>query len=456
VKVADRNVLIIGLARSGEAVAKLLLERGAKVTINEQRSRTADEPNVDALEWLGATCVFGGHPLSLLHPRPDFIVKNPGIPYSVELISTAIEQGIAVYTEIEVASWYTCSQLIAITGSNGKTTTTTLVGEMLQASGKHAVVAGNIGTVMSGVVEHTSPDEPIVLEVSSFQLLGTETFHPHIACVLNIYPAHLDYHGTMDKYMAAKWRVFANQTQTDVAVLNYDNVHTRAYAEKLAGRVQVLWFSTQQDILVGPGCYVAAGKLWYATGSGDVSELVDVSGLALGGQHNLENALAAAVISLTAGASIDAVHHVLTTFRGVEHRLEYVSTVDGVQYVNDSKATNPQAALQALKSFQQPIVWIAGGLNRGDDFAVLLNQLRTQVAVAVLLGQSAAALELACVAAGVSRVVQVATLEEAVRTAQGLANSGDVILLSPACASWDMFSSFEERGRLFKQFVHTL
>lgn len=445
------RAFVMGLARSGAAVARLLLAHGVTVVVNERRDRQADEPEAVELERLGATVVFGGHPLSLLEPRPDFIVKNPGIPYSVPLLVKAAEQGIPIYTEIEIASWLTEAPIYAITGSNGKTTTTTLIGEILEHAGKEPVIAGNIGRVLSGVVEQVNPHQPIVLEVSSFQLLGTEHFHPKIAVLLNLYAAHLDYHGTMEDYAEAKWRLFRNLTSQDLAVLNFDQEMIRSRAEHLTSRVA--WFSTKTE--VPEGAFVRDATL-VVRHNGEEFPLISVASLAQKGEHNLENSLAAAITALNAGASREDVAHVLGTFRGVEHRLEWVRTLNGVDFYNDSKATNAQAALRALRSFAGNIVWLAGGLDRGDDFHELDDDVRTRVKAAVVLGQSAKKVMEMCERAGVGQIVRAANLNEAVSMAHRLAEPGDVVLLSPACASWDMFQSFEERGSMFKHLVHTL
>lgn len=448
---SGQRVLVVGLAKSGDAAARLLKQKGLDVVVNDRRDRTDPDYELEQLEAAGIETVVGGHPLSLLDARPDFIVKNPGVPYRVPLIAEAIRQGIPVYTEIEVASWLTNSPIYAITGSNGKTTTTTLVGEILAEAKLDPVVAGNIGLVLSGVVEQVARHQPIVLEVSSFQLMGIETFHPKIAAVLNLYPAHLDYHETFEAYVEAKWRLFQNLTMADVAVLNADQQIFHDRAQTLSARV--VWFSRTRE--VPEGAFVRDGRL-VVRQAGVETEVVSLSAIALKGEHNLENALAATAIAVWAGAPVSAVAYVLTRFRGIEHRLEFVRNVDGVDYYNDSKATNPEAALRALRSFEKNIVWIAGGLDRGDQFQVMTPELSSRVRAAVLLGQSSAALTSVCRQAGISQVEEVRGLDQAVLFAHRVAEPGDVVLLSPACASWDMFTSFEERGRMFKDIVHTL
>lgn len=443
-----QRVIVMGLARSGAAVAGLLLSKGLNVTINERRNLEDDETAKD-LEKQGAAIVGGGHPLSLLDSAPDFIVKNPGIPYSVPFLQEALHREIPIYTEIEVASWFTRAPIYAITGSNGKTTTTTLVGDILEEAGQNPVVAGNIGNVLSGLIEQVKEDQPIVLELSSFQLMGIETFHPKIAVLLNLYRAHLDYHGSFEAYAAAKWRLFRNMTAADSIVLNRDQPDVVSRAEGLPARV--LWFS--QHLEVPEGVWIQNDVIM-ARLQGELMEVLPVGELGL--QHNVENTLAAVAVALLTGVPVGVIAKVLRNFHGVEHRMERVRELGGVTYYNDSKATNKEAAMRALQAFSGNIVWIGGGLDRGDDFSPMTAVLREKVRVAILLGESASRLEDTCRLAGVPQVHIVQSIEEAVQQAFVLATSGDVVLLSPACASWDMFKSFEERGSMFKQAVHKL
>ncbi|MCL6637480.1 MAG: UDP-N-acetylmuramoyl-L-alanine--D-glutamate ligase [Alicyclobacillus sp.] len=448
---AGQAVLVVGMARSGVAAAQLLLRHGCRVTVNDLRTEPEDPAAAAELQALGARLVLGGHPLELLDEPPDFIVKNPGIPYRVPLLTEALRRGIPVYTEIEVASWLAQAPILAITGSNGKTTTTSLTAEILAAAGLQPVVAGNIGRALCAVVETVTSHQWLVLEVSSFQLMGVETFHPHVAALLNLYPAHLDYHGSFAAYAAAKARLFRKMGPEDTAVLNGDQEVVRNLAAGLGARVW--WFSRRGP--VEQGAFVRGDGLWLRTPAGE-QMVLPVRALALPGVHNVENALAALALAAAAGAPPAVAAEVLARFRGVEHRLEFVGRWAGVSYFNDSKSTNPTAALQALQAFPGPLVWIAGGLDRGDDFAPLVPALRDRVKAAVLLGQTAERLAEVCHSAGVARVAQAGSLGEAVWQAARWATAGDVVLLSPACASWDMFPSFEERGRLFKEAVARL
>ncbi|WP_304459697.1 UDP-N-acetylmuramoyl-L-alanine--D-glutamate ligase, partial [Alicyclobacillus sendaiensis] len=378
------------------------------------------------------------------------VAKSPGIPYHQPFVAALVARGHVIATDVEIASWFETRPVYAITGSNGKTTTTTLVGEMLKASGFNPIVAGNIGTPVCDVVD--KPGDMLVLEVSSFQLDGTHTFHPRGAALLNFYPAHLDYHGSYEAYQAAKWKLFANQTPEDVAVLNWDQALVRDRADKLAARVH--GFSLEgAPFEDGVG---VIGEMLVAVQGGEQVPILPVDHVALPGRHNLQNAAAAAALALAAGAQASAIAQVLSTFHGVEHRLEFVREVAGVRYYNDSKATNPDAARQALRSFDHGVVWIAGGLDRGISFDPLLPDVAGRVRAAVLLGETKDKLCDLVRRAGVTECAFVSSMEEAVRRASEMAKPGDVVLLSPACASWDMFPSYEVRGSMFKDAVHRL
>ena len=453
--VREKNVLVLGLARSGYAVANLLIDLGANVTVSDLSGEASTQQAAEALIARGARVVLGEHPLSLLD-HVDLIVKNPGIRYDVPILLAAVNKKLKIVTEIEVASLYTESPIIAITGSNGKTTTTTLIGEMFAHSQLSAVVSGNIGTAMSAVIKDIAKDTWLVTEVSSFQLVGTELFHPKVSVLLNIYPTHIDYHGSMDNYVDAKLRIFSNQSQGDVAVLNVDQEYIKGIVGSLQLRgIEVYEFSVHTS--VKQGLYVSGRKIYYCAAN-DVPaiEVCAVQDITLRGEFNLENALAAGAAALAAGVPLSSVAHVWRTFKGVEHRLEYVRSINQVTFYNDSKATNPQAAIRAIDSFSEPVIVILGGLERGDDLTPLEKSLQNHCKAAVVLGESAARMREVAARSGVAHIQTVATIEEAVAVAVEMAEAGDVILLSPAAASWDMFSSFEVRGRIFKEAVHKL
>lgn len=444
----DQHVVVLGMAKSGVAVAKLLHRFGAHVVVNDQKPR--EEANgVDELEALGVTVICGGHPDDLIHPGISLVVKNPGIPYEAAPVAKAMGLGIPIITEVELAYRIAKAPIIGITGSNGKTTTTTLVGLILKEAGLDAMVGGNIGTVLCGLAETATVDQWLVAELSSFQLAGCASFRPRIGVLMNVYPAHLDYHHSMEAYVEAKMNMFAQQTEDDIAVLPLDQPELLPRFESLAARK--FFFSKHQP--VEQGMYVDNGIMVYADGQGNRVEIVAIDQITV---PHVDNALAAALVSMLAGADKSSVARVLTTFPGVEHRMEYVATIDGVKYFNDSKATNPEAASRALQACKEPVVWICGGLDRGVDFKELIPFIQGRVKAVVALGETAEILLKRAEEAGIKERIHVDTVEKAVLTASQLANSGDVVLLSPACASWDMFSSFEVRGSMFKDGVHRL
>jgi UDP-N-acetylmuramoylalanine--D-glutamate ligase len=473
-----QEVVVLGLARSGAAVAKCFHRYGAIVTVNDKKERELC-PEADELEALGISVICGGHPDSLVHPGVKLLVKNPGIPYHVQPIQQALRLDIEVVTEVEVAGQITRAPIIGITGSNGKTTTTTWTGRMLEAGGKSPIVAGNIGRPLTDAAEEADESQLLVAELSSFQLKGTVDFHPQIACLLNVSETHLDYHGSMEDYTASKLKLFANQTLEDYAVLNADDPVCRVVMSHAASRV--IPFSLQQQLEYGV-CLrhrsaerledgflgaaserVKASELIYIDAEGFIHPIVPVRDIGLPGIFNVENAMAATAIAIASGVSIPDIAETLRTFRGVEHRLEFVAEHNGVQFYNNSKATNSAATIVALEALEKDIVLIAGGLDRGMEYDDLIPHLAERVKGVVALGETRAKIVSSAREAGIERVKSVDTatsaqeaVAEAVREAALLASPGDKVLLSPACASWDMFASFEERGRMFKESVHNL
>lgn len=449
-QLTGKRVLVLGMARSGAAVARLLHKHGADVVVNDQKPPSELGQEAEELQKLGIEVIAGGHPEGIVHAGLDFVVKNPGIPYTAAPVAQALALGLPVYVEVEVAYWFAKSPIIGITGSNGKTTTTTLVGRMLDAAGLQPVVAGNIGRALTEVAEEVAADHWLVAELSSFQLLGIEQFRPKIGALLNLYSAHLDYHGTIEEYRKAKLRLFQNQTADDIAVLNWDQPAVREAA--VLTKARVVPFSATQGL--EEGVFVKDGVIQARMHGREIS-LLKAEDVKLKGQHNLENVLAAAAIALSAGAAPEAVAKAARAFEGVEHRTEFVRRLDGVDFYNDSKATNAEAASRAIGGFAGNVVLIAGGLDRGTTFPELVPVFEKSVKHVVAIGQAADKLLAVAEQAGVPGQ-KAATLEEAVQAAAQAAVSGDVVLLSPACASWDMFGSFEERGSMFKKAVHTL
>lgn len=465
-----KQVVILGVAKSGFQAAVQLHERGAVVTVNDKKDRDQC-PEASELEALGISVVLGSHPDDLIHPDVALLVKNPGIPYTAPPVQQALALGIDVVTEIELGYHLCKAPIIGITGSNGKTTTTTWVGKILEAAHMNPIVAGNIGTPFSQVAEAAQADQQVVLELSSFQLKGTQQFRPHVACLLNIAETHLDYHGGMEDYIASKKKLFANMTADDIAVLNGDDPISASLADSVKARVYM--FSSRQE--VETGVYVSPPfadgdkigvmqrKIIFRNEAGVEHVLLDVDDIGLPGRYNVDNALAAAAIALAAGAQPEHLIEPLRSFKGVEHRLEWVREYRGVQYFNNSKATNTIATENALGAFRGRIVLIAGGLDRGLAFRELLPHLKERVKAVVALGQTRNIIRDLAKEAGLNQVSVVdnvddaaLAIQEAVQKAEGFAESGDIVLLSPACASWDMFPSYEVRGSMFKEAVHSL
>ncbi|WP_369902932.1 UDP-N-acetylmuramoyl-L-alanine--D-glutamate ligase [Bacillus manliponensis] len=441
----NKNILVLGIAKSGYAAATLLNKLGANVIVNDGKP-LQENPLAAELQSLGMDVVCGGHPLELLERNIALIVKNPGIPYSNPLLVAAKEKGIPVITEVELAYQISEAPLIGITGSNGKTTTTMLTFEMLQEGEKHPVIAGNIGTVACEVAEHVEEHEVIVTELSSFQLMGIDAFRPKIAALLNLFEAHLDYHGTAKEYGLAKANIFKNQTEVDYSVVNADDEKVMALAEYSKG--QKIRFSTTK--IIEDGAYAKDGSLYFKG-----EEVVKVEDIVLPGKHNLENILVAMSIAKLMGVANEAIVAVLKRFSGVKHRLEYVTTIENRKFYNDSKATNMLATEKALSAFEQPVILLAGGLDRGNEFDELIPYLH-YVKALLTFGQTAPKLVRAAEKAGIKVIKSVDNLETAVQEAYANSEEGDVILLSPACASWDQFKTFEERGDMFIQAVHKL
>lgn len=438
------HILVLGLAKSGTSAANLLLANGKKVRINDMNAKKNDT-EVIHLKELGADIILGHHPASVLDDI-DIIVKNPGIPYDLPLIIEAEKRNIPIITEIELAGRLLKEQIIGITGSNGKTTTTTLVTQMLEKSNQPVKMAGNIGIVASDIAQKLTKDEHLILELSSFQLLGTLTFKPHIAMLLNINEAHLDYHKTMDNYKQSKFNIFAHQTSEDYLVYNADDEIVTEGVKKAASTL--VPFSTKHRVL--NGAWVDEVSVYFKD-----EKIIDIKDIALVGKHNLENILAAICATKLSGGTNESICDVLTTFTGVKHRLQYVDKINGRLFYNDSKATNILAAQKALQSFKQPVIWLAGGLDRGNEFDELLPYLN-HVKAMVLFGETACKLKKLGQKAGIHTIELVDSMNDAVHKAYSLSEKGDLLLLSPACASWDQYRTFEERGDMFIQAMHTL
>lgn len=443
-----RHVLVLGLAKSGTAAAELLIQSGVQVRVNDMNAKETDA-NVIELRGRGAEVIVGSHPASVLEDV-DLIVKNPGIPYEHSLIELALQRDIRIITEVELAYQLARqNKMLGITGSNGKTTTTMLTYEILKQSEVPVQLAGNIGIVATEVAQSLSEDELLLLELSSFQLLGIEQFRPHIACLLNLYDAHLDYHGTVEEYENAKAQIFINQTEEDFLVFNKDNAKVVSLLESECVKATLIPFSTEER-LVDSGAWTDGDALFFKN-----EQIMLLQDVALVGEHNIENMLAAISIAKISGATTEGIREVLRRFSGVEHRLQYVTEVSGRYFYNDSKATNILATQKALQSFHTSTILLAGGLDRQEDFTMLLPYLQDVTAL-VAFGETKEKLATVAREANIEQVHIVNDVEEATRLAFKLSKKGDTILLSPACASWDQYRTFEERGNMFVKTVHTL
>ncbi|WP_338753902.1 UDP-N-acetylmuramoyl-L-alanine--D-glutamate ligase [Bacillus sp. FJAT-52991] len=440
-----KKILVLGLAKSGVSAALLLHKLGAFVTVNDQKPLD-ENPQAQHLLEQGIKVICGSHPIELLEEGFEMIVKNPGIPYSNPLVSGAIAKGISVLTEVELAYLISEAPLIGITGTNGKTTTTTLIYKMFEADRKKAIIAGNIGEVASQVVQQATKEDHVVIELSSFQLMGVDQFRPHISIITNIYDAHLDYHGTKEEYVKAKLNITKNQTEDDFFIVNADQEELFQFAKQ--SKAVIVPFSTKKT--VANGAYVENGEIYFRG-----EKIIKLQEIALPGAHNLENILCAISAVKLARVSNEAIREVLSTFSGVRHRTQFVRELNGRKFYNDSKATNTLATKSALAAFSEPTVLLAGGLDRGNDFDDLIPYLNNVKAL-VTFGQTAHKLAETARKAGIFEVVKVETMAQAVTQAYQLSESGDTILLSPACASWDQYKTFEQRGDIFIEAVHTL
>ena len=444
-----KRVLVIGLAKSGVAVAKLLLHQGAMVTVND-RIPLEENPDAKSLIEEGIRVLAGSHPVDLLEEHFDFVVKNPGIPYHNCMVEAAIKKGIPVYTEVEIAYQLLEGLLIGITGSNGKTTTTTLASLMLKESfpEREVYAAGNIGIPLSQLAEQSTKEDIYVSELSSFQLMGIDQFKPKFACIVNIFSAHLDYHGTREEYIEAKLQLTKNQTEDDYLVYNADYPELITLIE---GHTKATLVPFSRKTVLEFGACVEGDYICF-----NGEKVIPVSTIQVPGTQNVENVLAAVAISKLAGASNEGIQKAVQNFRGVKHRTQFIKEVNKRRFYNDSKATNIIATQTALRSFtNQSVVLIAGGLDRGNGFDELVPDLKA-VSGIVLYGETKEKLQEAAKVAGVPVIEIVNTLEEATKKAYAISKEDDIILLSPACASWDQFKSFEIRGDEFIQVVENL
>jgi UDP-N-acetylmuramoylalanine--D-glutamate ligase len=445
--VAGQNILIVGLARSGVAAAEFLAARGARVTANDAKPES-DLQEAASLRARDIKIVAGAHPVELFE-KADLIVVSPGVPLALDVFKSARAAGVSIIGEIELAARFLRGRLVGITGSNGKTTTTTLIGELLKTAGLPTQVGGNIGTPLISLVESSRDDGFTVVELSSFQLEAVAELHLFVALLLNITPDHLDRYPTMADYAAAKANIFINQTAQDVAVLNADDEWSMRMGERT--RARVVRFSRLREL--DEGVFLRGDEIINKS-NGVEQVLLTRADIQLPGAHNVENVMAALAAGLACGADVEAMRAGVRNFRGVEHRLEFVAEINGVQFYNDSKATNVDAAIKCLEAFPGGVIVILGGKDKGSDYAPLAPLVRERCAHVILIG--AAADKIAAALDDTRPLHRAATMPEAVELGLRLGRPGNTVLLAPACASFDMFDNYEHRGRVFKEAVREL
>ncbi|MGA2622996.1 MAG: UDP-N-acetylmuramoyl-L-alanine--D-glutamate ligase [Bacteroidota bacterium] len=446
-----KRISIIGAARSGVAVAQLLKSRGARVFVSDRQTSEKLHSQISALQSLGIEHEFGDHTERVY--QADMFVTSPGVPTNSNVLQEAARRGLNIVSELEVASWFCRAPVVAVTGSNGKTTTTVLLGRMFSDAARDHIVAGNIGTPFSSIVDGLDPTAVAIVEVSSFQLDYVESFHPKVSVILNITPDHLDrYNHSFEQYAASKCRIFENQTSDDYLIYNDDDEKTRDSVLRLArSHVHLMPFGLQPKF--DEGAFVQDGKLVTMLGTSRC-EIVPTDQISIRGVHNLYNAMAATLSAQLLGVKVPSIRATLRNFKGVEHRLEFVREVNGVKYINDSKATNVASVWYALQAYDRPIVLLLGGRDKGNDYTQLYKLVERHVKAIVAIGESADTVVREF--SSKTNVVRALSLEAAVNQACALARSGDIVLLSPACASFDWFENYEHRGKMFKEFVEKL
>ena len=447
-----KKILVCGMARSGVAAAQCLYEQGARVSISDSKTEEMLRDVLAPLDKLDIRRCLGDAAIPQDLKSYDLVVTSPGIPLTAPILKAAKEAGVPIIGELEAGAQVSRAPLYAITGTNGKTTTTTLIGEIFKNFGKTAYVVGNIGYPFTACAAKATAEDVAVAEVSSFQLETIDTFHPHVAVMCNITEDHLNRHGTMEEYIRIKERIFENMGKDDWAVLNYDDEIVRGMAQRV--HCNVAYFSRKQ--MVENGACVENGEVVFVL-DGKKKRVMPTEEIYIPGNHNLENALAATALTMLAGVPANIVRHTLKTFKGVEHRIETVRTVDGVTYINDSKGTNVDASVQAVRAMKAGTVLLAGGYDKHCDFLPFAKEIKdSKIHTVVVLGDTADQIEKALREVGFESILRAGSFEEAVMLARSCAKPGENVLLSPACASFDMFSDYEQRGRVFKEIVGRL
>jgi len=446
--VESQKILVIGLGKTGIATVRFLAGRGAKVVVTDEKDLSELKGAADEIGTLSQDVRFAGYDLDVLSGL-DIIIPSPGVPPSNFLLSEAAKRKIPILSEIELAYRFLRTPMIAITGTNGKTTTTTLIGMLLSQEGMNTFVGGNIGNPLISYIDGKQDDDYVVVEVSSFQLQWIQHFHPYISILLNTTCDHVDYHGTFDAYRMIKERIFKNQTDKDYAILNGDEPNSTILAEKLTAKG--LLFSTSKQ--VSPGMFLDRNRLVYQSSDG-IREEYPLDMVKIPGLHNVENVMAAVIAARICRCSPANVMKTVEGFRGIAHRIEFAEEKGGVSFYDDSKGTNVGAVVRALETFSRPIILLLGGRDKEGDFETLSPLIKERVKELVLFGE--ARLRINDLIGGVVKTMLVSTLKEAIEVAYRHSVPGDVVLLSPGCASFDEFSSYKERGRFFKEVVRNL
>ncbi|MBO4724954.1 MAG: UDP-N-acetylmuramoyl-L-alanine--D-glutamate ligase [Firmicutes bacterium] len=449
--IKDKKVLVVGMGKSGIAATQAMIKLGAKVSVQDSKPESEIDPSlVSFIKGQEVETYFDCIPEDM--GAFDMMILSPGVSPELPFVQEAESKGCEIVGELEIAYRVGNGKYISITGTNGKTTTTTLVGEIFKAAKRKTYVVGNIGVAVISMALSAEPDSWLVTETSSFQLETTKEFKPEISAILNLTPDHLNRHHTMENYGLAKAKTFANQTSGQYVILNYDD--KTCFALGKDSKAKVVPFSRLEELPFG--AFVKGDMMVIRNEKGETVELCKTTELQIPGGHNVENALAAAEISYFAGIDAETITGVLKSFMGVEHRIESVATVDGVRYINDSKGTNPDSTIKAVEAFDGNIILIAGGYDKGSEFDELIKKFDGKVKYMMLLGKTAPKIKETAEKLGFTNNVMCKDMDECVREAAKLAKPGDIVLLSPACASWDMYTCFEQRGEHFKKLVNDL
>ena len=449
----DKRVLIVGMGRSGRAAAGALIEKGAEVSIQDSKKAADFEPEfLEKMRGAGVKEYLGCTPEDMA--AFDMLVLSPGVPPRLDFIQDAKASGAEVIGELELAYRRCKGSFVAITGTNGKTTTTTLVGEIYKAAGRDTIVGGNIGNAIAVDAMNANENTWMITETSSFQLETIKEFQPIVSAILNLTPDHMDRHGTMEEYGRVKARIFENQTPDQYCILNYDDEACFELAEREECKATVVPFSRKEELEFG--AFAKDGRIVIKNKAGELIDICGVDELLIPGTHNLENALAAAAVCYFGGIDPEVIGEAMKAFPGVAHRIELCCEKNGVRFVNDSKGTNTDAAIKAIEAMRENIILIAGGYDKGAAYEDFINVFPGRVKELILLGKTAPKIKAAAEAAGFTNITMAADMEECVAAAWEKAQPGDVVLLSPACASWDMYDNFEQRGDHFRECAQKL